>query len=329
MLTEKQQLATQLQVAEAEKRLVAEQAAQMRQEVQVERAEKTRLAEGVKLLAAKSGELAAEIREHRPLAPNLIFSEFVSNRVQARFEAFRSGFLGLDTDRRRDTGTVLFTDGINTYALCHVHDTPLVLTDPGMDWESLTGTLSFGNTALPIRSLSFCDLDPRIVLIPLAPEEALQLNSKVYRLSADPFKFQDAVLVGAREGYYGECQFQIDLSTPRLRAVGPEFHQRALRQIQSLARRPGLQQTGRPVGRHGQWHLLPHAAQPRYGRHAPIRPGRPPPAYRQNSGAALCPGVSDALQAAVRKAGRHRPGSATHSDHLRSPAITATELLGV
>ncbi|MDB6109996.1 MAG: hypothetical protein JWR69_1746, partial [Pedosphaera sp.] len=40
------------------------------------------------------------------------------------------------------------------------------------------------------------------------------LGCKIYPISSDPFKFQDAVLVGAREGYYGECKFQIDLSTP-------------------------------------------------------------------------------------------------------------------
>ena len=44
--------------------------------------------------------------------------------------------------------------------------------------------------------------------------EVRQLGSKVYRISADPFKFQDAVLIGTREGYYGECRFQLDLSTP-------------------------------------------------------------------------------------------------------------------
>jgi hypothetical protein len=36
----------------------------------------------------------------------------------------------------------------------------------------------------------------------------------VYHISGDPFKFQDAVLVGAGEGYYGECKFQIDVKTP-------------------------------------------------------------------------------------------------------------------
>jgi hypothetical protein len=51
-------------------------------------------------------------------------------------------------------------------------------------------------------------------LIPLTLAEARQLGGKTYHISADPFKFQDAVLVGASEGYYGECRFEIDLSTP-------------------------------------------------------------------------------------------------------------------
>ena len=33
-------------------------------------------------------------------------------------------------------------------------------------------------------------------------------------MASDPFKFQEAVIVGANEGYYGECKFQIDTITP-------------------------------------------------------------------------------------------------------------------
>ena len=44
--------------------------------------------------------------------------------------------------------------------------------------------------------------------------QARQLGCKIYRISTEPYKFQDAVLVGAREGYYGECKFEIDLTTP-------------------------------------------------------------------------------------------------------------------
>jgi hypothetical protein len=212
VLNEKQRLAGQLQVTEAEKRAATEQAARMQEEVKVEREEKAKLAEGVKVLASRSGELTQEIRENRPLAPNTIFNEFVANRVSADFIAFRNGLLG--SNKRKDTETILVSDGTNTYALCHVTDTPLTLFSPGTDWDALTGALSRNGKQVQIRNISFYLQDPRLIYIPLKPEEVKELGAKVYTISSDPFKFQDAVLVGAREGYYGECKFQIDLATP-------------------------------------------------------------------------------------------------------------------
>ena len=209
---ERQRLAGQLQVAETEKRVATEQVAHMKEEVKVEREEKAKLAEGVKALASKSGELTKEIRENRPLAANTIFNEFVTNRVQARIDASRPGLIG--TTRHRETQTVLATDGTNIFALCHVQDTPLSLLNPGTDWEQLSGTLSRNAAGSSIQSVSFYLRDPRVVLIPVSTNEARQLACKIYRVSNDPYKFQDAVLVGAREGYYGECRFEIDLTTP-------------------------------------------------------------------------------------------------------------------
>jgi hypothetical protein len=214
VLTEKQRLAGQLQVAEAEKRMATEQVSRMQEEVKVERAEKAKLAEGVKVLASRSDQLAQEIRENRPLASNTIFNEFATNRVRATFLASRPGFLGTESNKRAETQTVLVTDGTNTVALCHVQDTPLTFGYPGTDWAGLSGTLGRDATLIPIRLFSFYQLDPRVVFIPVTPAEARQLGSKVYRASSDPYKFQDAVVVGAQEGYYGDCKFQIDTTAP-------------------------------------------------------------------------------------------------------------------
>jgi regulator of replication initiation timing len=214
VLNEKQRLAGQLQVAEVEKRVATEQVVRMQEEVKVERAEKAKLAEGVKALASKSDQLAQEIQQSRPLAPNTIFNQFVTNRVRAAFSAVRSGLLGTESNKRAETHTVLVTDGTNTVALCHVQDTPLTFGYPGTEWAGLTGTLGRHAAVVPIRSLSFYQLDPRIVFMPVTQAEARQLGGEVYRFSSDPYKFQDAVLVGAQEGYYGECKFEIDLATP-------------------------------------------------------------------------------------------------------------------
>jgi hypothetical protein len=212
---EKQKLAGQLQLARVERRAATERAALMQQQVQAERAEKAQLAEGFKALATNSGALTQEIRENRALAPNTIFSDFVTNRVQARLLASRSGIFGMDASKSKTAETVLVTDGAKIYALCHVQDTPLILWDPGTDWAGLDGTLVHNQAQVPIHSLSFHLQDPRVVFMPVTQSEARQLGCKVYPISSDPYKFQDAVLVGAQEGYYGQCSFQMDLNTPQ------------------------------------------------------------------------------------------------------------------
>lgn len=214
VLSERQKLAGQLQVAEVERRHATEQAAKMQEQVQVERAEKAKLAEGVKALATKSTELTQEIRENRPLTPNAIFEEFLTNRIQANINASRPGLFAGEATRRNATQTILVSSGTNLFALCHVEDTPLRLWNPGTEWEKLTGVLVRSSDIVPIHSLSFHSDDPRIVFMLVSEADARKLGGKIYRASPTPFKFQDAVLVGTTESYYGECRFEIDVTTP-------------------------------------------------------------------------------------------------------------------
>ena len=213
-LADKQKLANQLQLAEVEGQAASERATLMQQEVQAARVENAQLAEGFKALATNSSQLKQEIQENRALAPNTIFSDFVSNRVETSMLATRPAFLGFGGDKTKNAQTILVTDGVNFFALCHVQDIPLSLWDPGTDWDKLTGTLAWHNQQVAIHSLGFSQQDPRVVMIPVTPAEAKQLGCKVYHVAADPYKFQDAVLVGAEEDYYGECNFQIDMETP-------------------------------------------------------------------------------------------------------------------
>ena len=228
-LAERQQLIGKLQIAEVEKNAATQRATYLQQEAQAERVENVKLAEGfkslatnssqlaegVKTLATNSSQLAEEIRENRALAPNTIFSEFVSNRIGVDMLAERSGFLGVNSSKNKQAETVLATDGTNTFALCHVQDTPLTLWDPGTDWDSLTGALTGHGARVDIHWLLFHRGDPRVVMMPVSAADVSRLGGRVYRISANPYKFQDAVLVGADEGYYGECNFQIDLNTPQ------------------------------------------------------------------------------------------------------------------
>jgi hypothetical protein len=212
---EESRLNSRLQLAEAQRQAALDRAGLLEQEVATANAQNARLAEGVQSLATNSSQLTREIRENRALAPNTIFNDFVTNRVRVDIAASRSGFLGLDVNKDKYAETLLVTDGTNIFALCHAEDTPLTLWNPGTDWDTLRGTLTGHSASLPVKSISFNRGDPRVVMFPVTQAEADQLGCKVYRLAADPYKFQDAVLIGADSGYYGQCDFQIELNSPQ------------------------------------------------------------------------------------------------------------------
>jgi hypothetical protein len=215
MLSERQALQNQLQMSEAANRSSMAQMSQLQEEVESQRRENVRLAEGVKALAAKSSDLAQEIRDNRPLTPNMIYQEITTNRVTASFTGVKTGVFGGDSAKDKQAQIVLVTDGTNTFALGHVTDTPLTLWSPGTQWEELKGTLMRGSKVYPIPSLSFSIMDPRVVFIPVPAADARALGCKVYKFSKDPYLFQDAVVIGTREDYYGQCSFQIDNTTPQ------------------------------------------------------------------------------------------------------------------
>jgi hypothetical protein len=207
---EKQKLASQLQVQS------------VKGQVETERKEKAelvkqtgKLAAGVSELAEESEKLKTEIRENRPMAPNTIYSELASNRVQTFIQASRHGLFGQPVDKQKESKTVLIRHSTNTYAILHVDDTPLSFAAPGTDWDRIQGHLRKGVDTAPIGQIYFWATDPRVVIIPIHESYAQRWHVKTYAVAEDPFKFQEAVLVGATENYYGECKFQIDPSNPR------------------------------------------------------------------------------------------------------------------
>ena len=206
-------------VAEQEKKNLRETADTLKTQVETERTERikvqeanTQLAQGVGQLAEKSGELTKEIRENRPVNANVLFNDYLANRVTAHFNATRKVFLGSPT-RTKDASTVLVTDGRQVYALLHISDTVFSLGENGIDWESLTVELSRSGRT-PAGAVQFLARDPRIVALPLAPAAVTALGAKVYPLAMDPFKFPEAVLIDGGGRGYGEVGFKLDPADP-------------------------------------------------------------------------------------------------------------------
>lgn len=207
-------------VAEQEKKNLRETAESLKGQVAVERSERlkvqeanTQLAQGVGQLAEKSGELTKEIRDYRPINANVLFNDFGANRVAAHFTASRRGFLG-QTNRAKDSNTVLVSDGHQVYALLHIADTPFSLGEVGLDWESAKVELSKGNARNVASQIQFLAHDPRIVVLPVDAAQAAALGAKIYPLAADPFKFPEAVLIDGGGRGYGEVGFKLDPTEP-------------------------------------------------------------------------------------------------------------------
>jgi len=205
-----------VQVAQQEKQLIAQNLTEAKQQVEVERLERmkvqeqtTQLTQGVGQLAEKSGELSKEIRDNRPINPNVIFSEFLANRVQTFITARRPGLFS-PTVKDKDTQTILVSDGNKVYALMHLSDTPFTLSEVPTDYDQVTGRLTRGTFNAPMGELQFLQLDPRIVVAPVDGSLAALMGAKIYQLAKEPFKFPDAVLVRADDGRYGETPFRID-----------------------------------------------------------------------------------------------------------------------
>ena len=208
-------------VAEQEKKDLREKTETLQTQVAIERTERikaqettTQLAQGVGQLAEKSGELTKEIRDNRPINANVLFNDFLANRVSTTFTAYRKGLLGPIT-KTQEARTVLVTDGRQIYALLHVEDTVLPFRENNPNWEKLSVEFSrppaYRSTA---SVLHFLAIDPRIVALPIDAAQAAALGAKVYPLATDAFKFADAVLINGGGKGYGEVGFKLDDSPP-------------------------------------------------------------------------------------------------------------------
>jgi X-X-X-Leu-X-X-Gly heptad repeat protein len=204
-------------VGQHENAQLVAKASDLEGQVQSERTERVKveaatnqLAEGVGQLAENSGELTKEIRDNRPISANVLFNDFLANRVQADFTATRKGLFG-PTTKDREAKTVFTTDGKQVYALLEVDDTPFSFGDVGADWQKIAVHFErppdYGSSGTKIE---FLEIDPRVVVVPVDASQVAALGAKVYPLAADPFKFPEAVLISGGGQGYGELGFKVD-----------------------------------------------------------------------------------------------------------------------
>lgn len=210
-----------VRAAEEAKQMLGQNLAEAKQQIEVERTERakvqeqtTQLAAGVGQLAEQSGALTKEVRDIKPINPNVIFADFLANRVQTSIGTRKPGLFS-PTAKNKDAQTILVSDGTRTYALMHVSDTPFAYyPENNTDYDRITGRLTRGTFNAPVTELTFLAADPRVIVAPIDDSMAALMGAKVYKLSAEPNRFPEAVLVRADDGKYGETPVRIDSSNP-------------------------------------------------------------------------------------------------------------------
>jgi hypothetical protein len=213
-------LAAAVRVAEAEKNLLRENVTDLRQRVTRVEQEKERiqtqattLASGVQQLANRSEELKQEFRDSIPINANLLFNDFVSNRVAVAVSGVQPALIG-SGQRQKEALTVLVTDGTRTGALLHLNDTPLAFSRPGFGFDRLEARVTPRTgppVGVPIHLLA---ADPRVVVLPLDTANSGRAGVRIYPLARNPFRYPEAVLISRGGRYYGEVEFRLDPRTP-------------------------------------------------------------------------------------------------------------------
>lgn len=210
-----------VRVAEQEKQMLRVAADTLKVQVEAERQERirvqetaTQLAQGVGQLADSSTALTKEIRENRPINLNVLFNDFLANRVRTTFTATRPSLFG-ERSEPKDTRTIFVTDGRDTFALLHINDTPFAaLAEPNWDWNTLKAEFRKGGYASEVDRLVFLSVDPRVVALPVSPLQRAALDVKAYPVALEPFKFTEAVLISNGGTGYGEVPFKLDPTNP-------------------------------------------------------------------------------------------------------------------
>ncbi|MBH53423.1 MAG: hypothetical protein CMI18_03640 [Opitutaceae bacterium] len=233
-----QTLDTQLQLAEAESRLVRENLEHVKTEISIMRDDNqrlqehasqlaTQLTEGVNAQTERLTQIAEEVRSAQPRNANQIFSDVVGSGVtlEVRFQKLnrRGG-----NEARVIVRPVVVSDGQALRAVFNWDDLDISENDLRNQSINLRGNIRLGRRTYPLTTFEFLSIDTRILAVPLDNSWVNFIESEPFYIAADPLKFPQAVLVDLRNNGYGDTRFNIDPRTPDYFRIDSRFMNRLM-----------------------------------------------------------------------------------------------------
>jgi len=193
---------------------LAQQSTAIREKIERQAEESTAIREKIERQAETSTAIREQIERQTRLPANLVYADYLTNRVRTEMSGITRGGLGQEVVRRREGSSVLVRSGGQVFAILHLEQTPLRLWPVDAPWTGFTAELIRGEKRVRMGSFGLSGKDPRVAMIPVDEATVAALGVKVYEVAKDPAQFADAVIIGGEESYYGETAFRLAAETP-------------------------------------------------------------------------------------------------------------------
>ena len=152
-----------------------------------------------------------KLNERQTRSVNEIYTRYEQNKVSLTLDfTYKGGLLRTDQEDTFSMDTILMVDGSFAYALVHAKDSPFRVEFRPRELVAVSGQITGAKLKKPIevREVAFMD-DPRIMIVPLYinPDE-LRKSSEIelFQAPANPFLFDDAVVIDVKDGRFGQTK---------------------------------------------------------------------------------------------------------------------------
>jgi predicted nuclease with TOPRIM domain len=220
---ERETLNRQLEVAQAERRLLEQNLSQEQTEKQQLQEEKelafaradrltenvSQLGQGVSTLTQASEDIKKEIEAARPQTMSEIFTRFQNHRASLRFTATERGLFGAESIKTYESKSILIRDESGaTYLVTHSANSPFAFGKNANNLLAASLEVSLANRRFPASQIGFLSADPRILFVPLPQSLVDASGLETFPLALQPERWEEAVLVKNDESNFGRTGFR-------------------------------------------------------------------------------------------------------------------------
>lgn len=220
---ERETLNRQLEVAQAERRLLEQNLTQEQTEKQQLQEEKelafaradrltenvSQLGQGVSTLTQTSEDIKKEIEAARPQTMSEIFTRFQNHRASLRFTATERGLFGAESIKTYESKSILIRDESGaTYLVTHSANSPFAFGKNANNLLAASLEVSLANRRFPVSQIGFLSADPRILFVPLPQSLVDASGLETFPLALQPERWEEAVLVKNDESNFGRTGFR-------------------------------------------------------------------------------------------------------------------------